>query len=60
MENTAYTMAEFLADAGEFVSEAFSWMGDVVTVVVSNPLLLTFSILPLVGLGIGLYRRIRG
>ena len=56
----AYTLAKFLEDAGSVVTQGLSWVGEVVEVVVSNPLTLVGGLIPLVGLGIGLYRRIRG
>lgn len=55
-----YTLAQFLQDAGTFVTQAFTWVGNVVEMVVSNPLLLVGSLIPLSGLGIGLFKRIRG
>lgn len=55
-----YTLAQFLTDAGSFVSAAFGWVGDVVQVIVSNPLTLVGALIPLSGLGIGLFRRLRG
>lgn len=56
----AYTLAKFLEDAGTFVTEAIGWVGQVVEVIVSNPLTLVGALIPLSGLGIGLYRRLRG
>lgn len=55
-----YTLAQFLTDAGSFITAAFGWVGDVVQIVVSNPLTLVASLIPLSGLGIGLFRRLRG
>lgn len=51
-------MASLMSDASLIVTEALGWVSDVVTVITSNPLLLLFAILPLVGLGVGLVRRI--
>jgi len=35
-----------------------SWAGTVGTTIVGNPLLLMFVIVPLVGLGVGLFKRL--
>lgn len=51
-------MATILSDATSIVTEALSWVGQVVSTVTGAPLLLLFVILPLVGLGIGLFRRL--
>ena len=51
-------MAALMSDASTIVTEALSWVSMVVTTITSNPLLLLFSILPLVGLCVGLVRRI--
>lgn len=56
-EAAASTIASVLADIGTIVTEAISWMGDYMTVVTDNPLLLVFVCLPVVGLGIGLLKR---
>ncbi len=52
------TMATILTDIGLIVTEALSWAGEVVTFVVSNPLVLLFVGLPVVGLGIGFVTRL--
>lgn len=52
------TMTSILASVTEFITAAMGWMGDVAEFVVSNPLVLMFIIIPVVGLGIGLFRRI--
>ncbi len=51
-------MADLLSSAGSIVTEALSWVTEVVGTVTGNPLLTLFCILPLVGLGIGLFRRL--
>lgn len=51
-------MSALITSAGEIVTGALDWVVEVVGVVNANPLLLLFTILPLVGLGIGLFRRI--
>lgn len=37
---------------------AMGWAGQVGTAIVASPLLSTFVIIPLVGLGIGIFRRL--
>lgn len=39
------------------VTEAIAWIGQFVTVITSNPLLLAFVLVSFVGLGVGLIRR---
>lgn len=51
-------MSTILSDAGTIVTEALGWVVEVVSTVTGNPLLLLFCVLPLVGLGIGLFRRL--
>lgn len=46
---------------GTLWTQVFSMIGDVVTLVSSHPLLITTLIaLPLVGLGVGLFKRLVG
>lgn len=52
------TIATILADIGSIFTEAISWVGEVASKVVSSPILLIFVIIPLVGLGVGLFRRL--
>lgn len=54
---TTPTVASILTDIGTIVTQAISWAGDVVTFVVSNPLIMIFCAIPLVGLGIGMVKR---
>lgn len=51
-------MATILGDASSIVTESLGWVGEVVSTVTGSPLLMLFVILPLVGLGIGLFRRL--
>lgn len=41
-------------------SAAMGWAADVGEAIAGNPLLLLFCIIPLVGLGVGLFRRMLG
>ena len=42
------------------VTAVTSIISDVVTLVAGNPLLMMFAVVPVVGAGIGLFRRLRG
>lgn len=52
------TVATILASVGELFTSAMTWAGSVLTTIVGNPLLLIFATLSLVGLGIGIVRRL--
>lgn len=54
----AMTIATLMSNAGEIVTAGLGWIGNVVMTVTGNPLILLFVILPLVGLGVGLFRRL--
>ena len=58
LTGTAVSVGTLVGNAGDIVTTGLSWVGNVVTTVTSNPLILLFVILPLVGLGIGLFRRL--
>lgn len=57
MEPTT-TIATIITDVGSLVTGAVSWIGSFVGVITSNPLLMIFAILSLVGLGVGLLKRL--
>lgn len=50
-------MSAILTDVAAVVTQAMTWAGSVVTFITSNPLIMVFVSLPLVGLGVGLVRR---
>ena len=52
------TVATILESVGTLFTSAMSWAGSVITTIVGNPLLLIFATLSLVGLGIGIVRRL--
>lgn len=54
---TAGTLAAILADVSSIVTSALSWATSVVTFIVSNPLIMLFIVVSLVGLGIGMVKR---
>lgn len=51
-------MADILSNISLIVTEAITWVGDFVGVVVGQPLLLAFVLVAFVGLGIGLIQRL--
>jgi len=51
-------MADLLANITLVVSEAANWMGSVASSVVATPIYMVFTAIPLVGLGIGLFKRL--
>lgn len=51
-------MSTILTSVGEMVTAAIEWIGQFVTVITSNPLLLAFVIVAFVGLGVGLIKRL--
>lgn len=54
----ATTIANILAPVGDIFTAAIGWVGDVAETIVSTPLLLCFAVIPLVGLGVGLFKRL--
>ena len=53
----AASVSTILTDVGTVVTQAMTWAGNVVTFITSNPLIMVFVALPLVGLGVGLIKR---
>lgn len=51
-------MAALISNITDIVTAAVGWMGTAGTAIVDNPLALLFILLPLMGAGIGLFRRI--
>lgn len=58
MTTTAMTMESLMTAVGTLVTNAVTWIGDYVTVITENPLLLCFVIVSFVGLGVGLINRL--
>lgn len=52
------TVANLMTTVGGIFTEAISWVGDVATTITGQPILLLFCTLPLVGLGVGLFKRL--
>lgn len=58
-------MAAILESIGLIFTSAIGWVGDVAGVITSategvldNPILLLFAVVPLVGLGVGMFKRL--
>ncbi|MBQ8669460.1 hypothetical protein IJ472_06745 [bacterium] len=51
-------MEAILTSVGQVFTSAIEWVGTVASTVTSTPILLVFAIIPLVGLGVGLFRRL--
>lgn len=51
-------MADIVAAVTSLFTGAMTWAGTVGSTVASTPLLLTFVVVPLVGLGVGLFHRL--
>lgn len=52
-------MSSFLTEIGTFFTQAVTWMGDVLDVIVENPALLVLCIaMPVVGFAVGLLSRL--
>lgn len=52
------TIATLLTSIGSIVTAAVGWMQQAGTAIAANPLALLFILLPLMGAGIGLFKRI--
>ena len=56
---TELSMSAFLTEVGTFFTQAITWMGDVLDVVVSNPVLLVLVVsMPICGFAVGLLSRL--
>lgn len=58
-ETTPSTMTTFLTDIGTFFTQAITWLGSVLSTVVSTPALLVLVIaMPVIGFAVGLLSRL--
>lgn len=59
MEGAVATLSSILTNIGSVVTSAISWMGDYLGLITKsgNEILFIFCVIPLVGLGVGLVRR---
>lgn len=51
-------VSEIVSDVTTIVNEAVKWITSYVGAITSNPLILTFVLLLIVGMGVGLIRRL--
>lgn len=51
-------MAQIITQIGAVFTAAIGWVTEVAETVSGEPILLMFAIIPLVGLGVGLFRRL--
>lgn len=51
-------MAEILTTVTSIFTAAIGWVGTVGETIVGTPILMIFCVLPLIGLGVGLFRRL--
>ena len=58
MESATVTIATLVADVGKIFTAAIGLAGTVGEKIVSTPLLLMFVVIPVVGLGVGLFKRL--
>lgn len=59
MESSAVaSVSDFIGAVGDVFTEAMSWLASVGQAIISDGVLLTFVAVSLVGLGVGLYRRL--
>ena len=52
------TITTILADVSSVFTAAVGWVGTVASTIAAKPILLIFCIIPLVGLGVGLFKRL--
>lgn len=51
------TVATLIAALGDIFTAAVGWVSTVATTITASPILLLFVLVPLVGLGIGMFKR---
>lgn len=51
-------MAAFLEAVSAVFTSAIGWVGTVASTIANTPILLVFCAVPLVGLGVGLFKRL--
>lgn len=58
MEPVAMTLTQIISALTEIFTAVIGYVGTVATTITSNPLLLIFVLIPIIGLGVGLFRRL--
>ena len=54
----AVTVSTVTTAVGSVFSAAVDWVGTVAETIAGEPLLLVFCVIPLIGLGVGLFKRL--
>lgn len=57
-EAATVTVSTLLSTVSDIFNAAIGWVGTVATTIAGSPILLIFCVLPLIGLGVGLFRRL--
>lgn len=57
-EPAAVTITSLVGNVTDVFTAAIGWVGKVAETIAGNPILLLFCVLPLVGLGVGLFKRL--
>lgn len=58
MDATTVTIATLLSSVSDIVTSGITWVGSFVGAITGNPLILMFVLVSMVGLGIGLIKRL--
>lgn len=58
MEPTAMTLTQIISALTEIFTAVIGYVGTVATTITGQPLLLIFVLIPIIGLGVGLFRRL--
>lgn len=58
MEPSVMTLTQIISALTEIFTAVIGYVGTVATTITSNPLLLIFVLIPIIGLGVGLFRRL--
>lgn len=57
-EAATVTVSTLLSSVGDIFEAAIGWVSTTASTIASTPILLIFCVLPLIGLGVGLFRRL--
>lgn len=58
MEGATTTVMDILESVGAVFSSGILYVSDIAETITEKPILLVFTVLPLVGLGVGLFKRL--
>ena len=58
MEPTTMTLTQIISALTEIFTAVIGYVGTVATTITSQPLLLIFVLIPIIGLGVGLFKRL--